>query len=111
MVTLNFSPLVMVALVGGALIVLVLVAFFPDKGDNILRFCSALVDLYQRWQQIIRQAPRGAEVKQQRKAQAQSEQRIAQTVLRCNISPVSQEPSLPPLPGVVPQQEQNTRGE
>jgi hypothetical protein len=47
----------MLALIGSALIVLVLVAFFPQRGDNILRFCSSLVDLYQRWRQVLKHLP------------------------------------------------------
>ena len=76
MAILTFSPTVMLALIASALIVLVLVAFFPQRGDKILRFCSGLVDLYQRLRQVLQHLPlRETEAnRQQKEAQLQHSQ-------------------------------------
>jgi len=52
MTVLTFSPGVALALILGLLLVVVLVAFSRQAAENILRFFTGLLDLYQRWQQL-----------------------------------------------------------
>ena len=44
----TLSPEVTLLLITSTLLVLLLVACWPNMGENILRFCSGLLDLYQR---------------------------------------------------------------
>ena len=50
MAVLTFSPWVALALILGLLLVVVLVAFSLQAAENILRFFTGLLDLYQRLQ-------------------------------------------------------------
>jgi hypothetical protein len=48
----TFSPGVMLALILALLLILVVVAFNRHAAENILRFFTGLLDLYQRWRQL-----------------------------------------------------------
>jgi len=51
------SPVVMLALIASTLILLLLVARWPKTGENILRFCSGLLDLYLRFRLSLQRTP------------------------------------------------------